>query len=227
MKGFFPAEVIENHDPLKQGRIQVKIDHLHLDLGNDALPWAIQCSLLTGGSNYYGSSSIPEMGSHVWVWYEDVDIFYKQPYYIADLQFQNKNPHALFYSNIKPNIEGCVTEYPDMKYVYFRNNICVASSASCANPEFVISHPKGTYVFIDKEGQVTIKKVEAEINLKNENNIEIKNKETSLKIILEMIADLCSQINTVGGPAAQSLVPDLVQKFTVDLKQEIAKVFKT
>ena len=37
---------------------------------NDMLPWAIQSSLSTGGSNLFGSSSIPEIDSFVWVWFE-------------------------------------------------------------------------------------------------------------------------------------------------------------
>lgn len=48
----------------------------------------------------------------------------------------------------------------------------------------------------------------------------------SLKDILDMVADLCSQINTIGGPAAQALVPDLVTKFSTDLKTLIADVFE-
>jgi len=224
VKGFYPAEVVDNIDPKKQGRIKIRIAHLHLDLGDDTLPWAIQSSMFTGGSNYFGCSSIPEMGSHVWVWYEDIDTFYKQPYFIADLQFQSKHPHALFYSNIKPNV-GSETEYPDMKYLYFRNNICIGASANCANPEVVISHPKNAYIFIDKEGQVLIKKVDTQIKIDNDGKVIIENANSGLKKVLDMIADLCGQINTVGGPAAQSLVPDLIQQFTVDLKEEIAKIF--
>jgi hypothetical protein len=48
----------------------------------------------------------------------------------------------------------------------------------------------------------------------------------SLKDILDMVADLCSQINTIGGPAAQSLEPGLALQFSSDLKTLISGVLE-
>jgi hypothetical protein len=56
----------------------------------------------------------------------------------------------------------------------------------------------------------------------------ISNKDGSVKDILDKICELCAMINTIGGPAAQALVPDLVAKFSPggELPVLIAKVFE-
>ena len=41
------------------------------------------------------------------------------------------------------------------------------------------------------------------------------NKDGSLKGILDKICEVCATINTLGGPAAQTLAPDLIAKFSV------------
>ena len=56
--------------------------------------------------------------------------------------------------------------------------------------------------------------------------LTFKNGSGSLKDVLDKIADLCSQINTVGGPAAQSLEPSLVTEFSTTLKALIANIFE-
>ena len=56
--------------------------------------------------------------------------------------------------------------------------------------------------------------------------LTFKNGSGSLKDVLDKIADLCSQINTVGGPAAQSLEPSLVTEFSTTLKTLIANIFE-
>lgn len=156
MKGFFPAKVINNNDTSKKGRVQIKIEHLHYGITNDdELPWAYQSSLATGGSGTYGSSNIPENDSFVWVWFEDIDQFMRQPYYIADIHFSSLHPHTLFEDNIKSSL-GSASSYPNTKYTYYPNGICIGVDSSSSNAEIFIYHPSA-YFFIDKNGVVTIK----------------------------------------------------------------------
>ena len=154
MQGFFPAKVINNNDTKKKGRVQIKIEHLHYGIADKELPWAKQSSLTTGGSNSHGSSFIPEKNSFIWVWFEDVDEFMRHPYYIADIHFSNLHPHNLFETNVKSKI-GSASVYPNTKYTYYPNGICIGVDSSSSNAEVFIYHPQA-YFFIDKAGVVTI-----------------------------------------------------------------------
>ena len=155
MKGFYPAKVINNDDTKKQGRVQIKIEHLHYGIIDNELPWAYQSSLATGGSDTHGQSSIPENDSFVWVWFEDVDEFLRHPYYLADIHFSNLHPHNLFEDNVKSSL-GSASEYPNTKYTYYPNGICIGVDSSSSNKEIFIYHPSA-YFFIDNDGVVTIK----------------------------------------------------------------------
>lgn len=155
MKGFYPAKVINNNDTKKKGRVQIKIEHLHFGFSNEMLPWAHQSSLNGGGSNQFGGSFIPEQDTFVWVWFEDEDKFFKRPYYLADIHFSNYHPHNLFEQNIKSNVTS-QSQYPNTKYIYFRNGICIGVDSSSNNPEIFLYHP-GAYLFINKDGEIHLK----------------------------------------------------------------------
>lgn len=152
MKGFFPAKVINNNDTSKKGRVQIRIEHLHYGISDNELPWAYQSSLATGGSGTHGISNIPENNSFVWIWFEDIDQFMRQPYYIADIHFSNLHPHTLFEDNVKSSI-GSASVYPNTKYTYYPNGICIGVDSSSSNAEIFIYHPSA-YFFIDKTGVV-------------------------------------------------------------------------
>ena len=91
-----------------------------------------------------------------------------------------------------------------------------------------------TLVFGDSEVAVKVDTdTGIDIDLKGTLNVNItaktgkftlKNDSGSLKTILDMIADLCASINTVGGPAAQSLEPTLAAQFSNNLKTLIASI---
>jgi hypothetical protein len=155
MQGPFPAKVINNNDTKKKGRIQIKIEHLHYGIKDSELPWAKQYSLATGGSGTHGKSSIPENNSYVWIGYEDIDELLRQPYYLADVHFSNLHPHNLFENNVKSSL-GSTATYPNAKYTYYPNGICIGVDSSSSNPEIFLYHPQA-FIFIDKTGNVTIK----------------------------------------------------------------------
>ena len=155
MKGYYPAKVINNVDIKQQGRVQIKIEHLHYNFTPPMLPWARQSSLSTGGSALYGSSSIPEIDSYVWVWFEDVDVFMKTPYYMADIQFAGSHPHGLFGTNVASSL-GSTSVYPNTKYTYYANGICIGVDSSAGNPEIFIYHPSA-HIFINSLGIIEFK----------------------------------------------------------------------
>ena len=156
MQGLYPAKVINNNDTKKKGRVQIKIEHLHYGITKeDELPWAHQSSLGTGGSNLHGSSNIPENDSFVWVWFEDIDEFKKKPYYLCDIHFSNFHPHNLFEDNVKSTL-GSASVYPNAKYTYYPNGICIGVDSSEGNAEIFIFHPSAS-IFIDNTGGIEFK----------------------------------------------------------------------
>jgi hypothetical protein len=155
MKGYYPAQVIDNNDLSKKGRVKIKIEHLHWGFNDDMLPWAKQSSLATGGSDEYGSSNIPEKDSFIWVWFEDVDQFMTQPYYSFDIHFSDYHPHNLFEDNVKSSI-GSSSNYPNAKYTYYPNGVCIGVDSSSNNAEIFIYHPSA-YIFINKNGILEMK----------------------------------------------------------------------
>ena len=85
--GIYRARVENNKDPLKLGRVQVRIPMFHgmgLEDGisNDSLPWAVFCSNNGAGYNY-GSFIVPEIGEYVMVMFEDNDP--DKPVYIGSV----------------------------------------------------------------------------------------------------------------------------------------------
>ena len=195
----YPATVIDNNDTEKMGRIKIKVKHLHAGVDNDLLPWAKQHLLFSGGSDTYGSSNIPEINSLVWIYFENEDDFLK-PYYVADIHLNNFHPHTLFEDNVKSEISGFNSSYPDVKYQYYKNGVCIGVSSNDTNPEIVTYHPSGTYSFIDKNGKIW-----------NYSPVGIENKSgsattepavlgTQLKTTLENLIDAINAITvTISG----------------------------
>lgn len=155
MPNFYPAKVIDNNDLEKRGRVQIRIEHLHGEItDNTLLPWAKQASLSTGGASTYGVSSIPEIGSWVWVFFDNEELL-NIPFYFADVQLNGMHPHELFEDNIKTAL-GASSVYPDMKYLYLANGICIGVSSGSAKEVFIY-HPAGSHIFINNAGEIHLK----------------------------------------------------------------------
>lgn len=156
----YAADVIDNNDLKQEGRVQIYIEPLMWGIGKTArskLPWARPFYNETGGDSTFGESKIPETNSKVWVWYED-DVNKKNPFYVTGLQLAGLNPHKLFTQHVAPSLitAGQSATYPDVKYTYYPNGICIGVSSSQTDPEIFIYHSPTTYMFIDKTGSMTI-----------------------------------------------------------------------
>lgn len=96
------GDVEDNNDPLKLGRLKIRID-LYEDMETNQLPWsAPQTSLFLGNSENTGMLSVPIVGSQVKVFFPTKDIdhpFYKG----ADLTNNNK---TTFFEEDYPNTYG-------------------------------------------------------------------------------------------------------------------------
>ena len=93
MFGFYRGVVEDNNDPLKAGRVRVRIFGIHtsqlrktVDEGIpvDELPWSEPCLPIAEGSiSGYGMWSVPVQGSHVMIFFEAGNLF--QPRYFATM----------------------------------------------------------------------------------------------------------------------------------------------
>lgn len=229
MLDLYYAKVVDNNDPNKKGRIKIRIESLHNEISDESLlPWAKQFSLSTGGSKEYGTSCIPEKDSLVWVGFHDKKEF-KKPYYVADIHLNEMHPHNLFEENTKSVLEGFESEYPDVKYTYLPNGICVGYTSG-DSPEAFFVHPKASF-YINKDGETLFKdENENEIKISSEGitltagsaSLEATLLGETLKSKLESLIDYITQI-TVPTGVGPSGVPVNAAAFTA-LKAELSQI---
>lgn len=79
--GMYRGEVVDVDDPYEAGRIKVLVYGVFDGLSADQLPWAIFSDPLMGGQEGIGGFIVPDVGSHVWVFFEEGD--HTQPVYFA------------------------------------------------------------------------------------------------------------------------------------------------
>jgi len=136
------AEVLNNNDADKKGRVQIYCAPIHHNIKNKAanlLPWAQSASCFT--------SNIPAVGSFVWIWFEKEE-FYQNPFYLSTVNFSDLNGH-------NQTIGSMTAAYPNVKYIKLANNVAVGLSSDSSKPEISIHHPKAE-IYIEKDGHMTI-----------------------------------------------------------------------
>jgi len=147
MKKFYRAKVIDNNSSDKDGKIQFYIEALHRDISTTLYPWAYPAIGSIGGSSDFGLSCIPEINSYVWIFFDD-EKFHRNAFYLGSLNLKQMGSHSLYEDNVKSTV-GASSSYPNVKYIYLQNGICVAVSSDNSNPEITIFHPSAN-MFIDK-----------------------------------------------------------------------------
>lgn len=70
--GKYRAIVVDNIDPQKRGRVKLTIPSI---LGTEETDWALPCFPF-GGAKQYGFYMVPEIGSRVWVEFEEGNLSY-------------------------------------------------------------------------------------------------------------------------------------------------------
>jgi hypothetical protein len=93
--GNYRAEVVDNKDTEKFGRVKIWIPDLMPDIARQKGVWARPANNPVGGRNmegdseghYMGTSYIPKKGSWVWIFFETGNI--NRPYYFGALDLQN------------------------------------------------------------------------------------------------------------------------------------------
>lgn len=154
VENIYTGEVIENNDPLKEGRIKVRIDEFMSNWNPDLIEWARPWGTGgTGGSSSFGKSWIPEKGTKVGVFFQN-EPSKKYPFYIADSEFKNVHPHKVFEQQIKPNLPRWESSYPNVKFIVLKNQTTLAFSSDEQKAEVAIYHPSGSQIHLSKDGKV-------------------------------------------------------------------------
>lgn len=148
--GFYRGVVLDNNDPSKLGRIKVNIHGVFDGIDSEYLPWSVPAIPIGSGAGIgYGNSSIPEVGSYVFCFFESNDLY--QPVYFAEAP---DGVHGL------PDERK--TNYPYRKVFKTKNEIVIIIDDS--SKEIYVNHPSGSFLKIDGSGNITISGTTVNIN---------------------------------------------------------------
>jgi phage baseplate assembly protein gpV len=144
LSGFYRGEVVDNTDPDQLGRIKVEVFGVFDggDISSENLPWAVPAqSIFTGSGSGYGHFAVPEVGSHVFVFFEGGDVY--QPCYVFEAP-----------SRVYGQPSERTTNYPDRKIWKTVNGIVIYVDDK--DKVVRLTHPTGKYIQMDGNGNVTI-----------------------------------------------------------------------
>lgn len=153
----YRAKVIFNQDPQLLGRIKVEVPPflvtketaLKLQMGVEgidtaSMPWAVPAfPLFDGSSNGSGWFTIPKVGSFVFIFFENNDIY--QPVYFAEAPDATRGV---------PVESGA--GYPYTKVIKTSNGMVISIKDTPNEVLFTIAHPSGSYIKMFSNGNVEI-----------------------------------------------------------------------
>ena len=154
LHGFYRG-VVEKTDALedaKRGRCRIRVYGVHSQIAvasvtegipTDELPWAEPVfGLIEGSSDGYGLFCIPQIGSHVFVFFENGN--HMLPRYFGSAPAATDFPVEL------------ATGYPDNIVFKTHGGHLIEVDSSTGEERLYIEHPVGTSVLMDKDGNLTI-----------------------------------------------------------------------
>lgn len=147
----YRGEVIDTQDPIKAGRVRVRVFSVFDDISDAALPWAIMADSFMGGQAGFGGFFVPDVGSHVWVFFETGDP--EQPVYFAGAPAR---PHFPPEKN---------TDYPT-NHVY-KTRVGHLVEINDGGNYIHIQHSSGTEMTMHPNGDVTINCADITTNCNN------------------------------------------------------------
>ena len=146
--GFYRGKVVDNNDPKQAGRIKIEVFGVFDGLNADHLPWAVMADPLMGGLGDNGSIFVPNMDSHVFLFFEGGD--HRHPVYFAGAPaIQDGEPDA-------PSESREEGEYPNNKVFKTKAGITIEMDDSENSVRFKVKHPSGTNFEVDNDGDYTI-----------------------------------------------------------------------
>ena len=165
---------IDTEEQTREGAIQFKIEPIHSGYQDAHLPFAYPLNLFSGASAESGITNIPIVDSFVWV-----TKLLNKWFYVFDAR---TTPHLIaekYYDEIQDNMDELdqITapdlEYPDAISFFYESGICVTYSGDSENPIYSVYHPSGSYIIIDKNGNLGGYSAK-EIEFKNADGVQFK-----------------------------------------------------
>lgn len=142
---FYRGVVENNVDPQKFGRVQVRVFGIHEEgssVSTSALPWAE----VSGGTDFgliagVGVTSVLRVGTVVWVFFNNDD--YNFPVVFAVVKGSN---------DINDVAKGSYTNIATIKTA---SGHIIELSDAPGNEQIKVTHKMGTFILIDKDGNIT------------------------------------------------------------------------
>jgi hypothetical protein len=165
--GKYRGLVIDHVDPDKRGRLKLQIPSV---FGTETTDWVIG-AFPFGGSSNEGMIFIPAVGSHVLVEFIEGDKsspVWTATYYPADGSQDNKGVPPESFDQDQGLLHAITTEMG----LELRMEDNRLDGEGDRNQQFIVKHPLGSEIMINKEGVITlIDAGGAEVMLDPENNI--------------------------------------------------------
>lgn len=136
------GEVIDNVDPLGAGRVKIRVFGVYDDLPDDAIPWALYSDPFMGGNSDVGGRFIPDMGNHMWVFFEEGDP--EQPVYFAGAPARSDGPMEAVTSG----------EYPHNKVFKTKSGHTIEFDDTEGNTRIRIAHKSDSQKIWAENGDV-------------------------------------------------------------------------
>lgn len=173
--GMYRGVVVDNNDPTKSGMVRVRVFPMFAEVSYNVLPWAIYADSSMGGLANNGSIMVPEVDSHVFVFFENGD--HRHPVYFASSPcIQSDVPDVPTLSresdqtvtDINNNAEKAVSTadgstwdepdssynavYPNNKVIRTNGGITIELDDSTGAERIHIYHPSGSRTEINATG---------------------------------------------------------------------------
>lgn len=129
--------VEDNNDPLKLGRLRVRVDNIHpSDMLTDQLPWVMSLNFYSS-VNLQGNVNIPDIGSTCWVVYPSDDLY------------------SGIYIGCLPNISDELAQNYPFSYGFIDRSGSLFI-ADTDNDCYKIYHVSGSIINLDSKGNLRI-----------------------------------------------------------------------
>jgi hypothetical protein len=212
------AEVYNNNDTLKEGRIKIYIESMMEGFTVSDYPYARPFIKGVGGDTNYGVLQIPRKNSKVWVFCENPDLM-SNWFYLADVSLKTLNPFKKIVTFLSTTFSlsnttgglGLTSSYPDVEVKLYPSGVYVGVSIG-DDPELFMYHPKGTFISINSDGDITTKSSSTWTHygdvLIKEGELKVDKEITAMNEIESNKVTLSEHIHTSGSPGTPTTPPE-------------------
>lgn len=165
------GEVIDIEDPLKSGRVKIKVFGKFDLLTKEDTPWAYPANIANSGSASGGSSfSVPKLGSIVSVKFDHGNIYHPEYYYhqklsdeaLAEIENSYANAHIIVYDTVTEGAlkiffteeKGLMFDYKKTQINIKPDNSVLIQTASGNSKVEILDDGK---MNVTQKGDITIK----------------------------------------------------------------------